>query len=66
MGPEESGQLRRGEILSGKYISLLPSLGRRRVGRYYKHPAPTELNGRDGCMAFFPLRLGNPAILATH
>jgi hypothetical protein len=27
-------------------------------GRYYKHPAPTELNGRDGLHEILRLRLG--------
>jgi hypothetical protein len=28
-----------------------------RSGRYYKHPAPTELNGRDGLYEILRLRL---------
>ena len=46
-GVKKLAKLRRSEILSGEHISLLRSLVRR-AGRRYKHPAPTELNGREG------------------
>jgi hypothetical protein len=48
-GPQEFGQ----SSVGAKYyrVSISRSYGAwgRRVCRYYKHPAPTELNGATGC-----------------